>query len=78
VVDGVWSAVGSTNFDDRAFEINDEITIGIVGEEFARKLEAIFERDAKVCKEVDAKEWERRGWVPRVKENFFYLWNEML
>ena len=78
VVDGVWSAVGSTNFDDRAFEINDEITIGIVGETFAGKLEAIFERDAKACKEVDPEEWERRGFVPRVKENFFYLWNEML
>jgi len=78
VVDGAWSAVGSTNFDDRAFEINDEITLGIVGEPFAKKMEAIFERDAKVCTEVDAKEWEKRGWVPRVKEHFFYLWNELL
>jgi cardiolipin synthase A/B len=78
VVDGLWSAVGSTNFDDRAFEINDEITLGIVGEPFARKLEAIFERDAKVCREVDAKQWERRGLAARVKEHFFYLWNEWL
>jgi cardiolipin synthase A/B len=78
VVDGVWSAVGSTNFDDRAFETNDEITLGIVGKEFAKKLEAIFERDAKACKEVDAKQWAKRGLKPRIQENFFYLWNELL
>lgn len=78
VVDGAWSAVGSTNFDDRAFEINDEITLGIVGEGFAAKLEAIFERDAKVCTEVDAGEWAKRPWTARAKEHFFYLWNEML
>ena len=73
-----WSAVGSTNFDDRAFEINDEITLGIVGKEFAKKMEAVFERDAKACKEVDAKEWEKRPWKARAQEHFYYLWNEML
>ena len=30
-IDGVWSAVGSSNFDDRSFETNDEITLGIRG-----------------------------------------------
>ena len=28
-VDGVWCAIGSSNFDDRSFETNDEITLGI-------------------------------------------------
>ena len=78
VVDGVWSAVGSTNFDDRSFEINDEITLGIHGKAFAKEMEAIFEEDMKVCKEVDAKEWENRGAMHKLKDNFWYLWNEML
>jgi cardiolipin synthase len=78
VVDGVWSAVGSTNFDDRAFEINDEITLGIVGPEFAKQMEAVFERDAKACTEIDAKQWEKRGFKRRLQEHFFYLWNEQL
>ena len=78
VVDGVWSAVGSTNFDDRAFEINDEITVGIHSEKFAKKIEAIFERDAKLCNELDAKTWAKRGWPHRAKDHFFYLWNEFL
>ena len=78
VVDGIWSAVGSTNFDDRAFETNDEITLGIVGKDFAKQMEAIFEEDAKACKEVDPKEWARRPWTARAKEHFFYAWNELL
>jgi cardiolipin synthase len=78
VVDGVWSAVGSTNFDDRSFEINDEITLGIHGKAFAKQMEAIFEEDQKVCKEVDAKAWERRGAMHKLQDNFWYLFNEML
>jgi cardiolipin synthase len=77
-VDGIWSAVGSTNFDDRSFEINDEITLGIQGKEFARQLEAIFEEDMKKCKEVKAKEWENRGTLHKLQDHFWYLWNEML
>jgi cardiolipin synthase A/B len=77
-VDGVWSAVGSTNFDDRSFEINDEITLGIHGKSFAKQLEDLFEEDQKVCREVDAKEWEKRGTLHKLKDNFYYLWNEML
>jgi cardiolipin synthase len=78
VVDGIWSAVGSTNFDDRSFEINDEITLGIQGKAFAKQLEELFEEDQKVCKEVDAKAWEKRGAMHKAKDNFWYLWNEML
>ena len=77
-VDGVWSAVGSTNFDDRSFEINDEITLGIHGKAFAKQLEELFEEDQKVCKELDAKEWEQRGTLHKMKDSFYYLWNEML
>ena len=77
-VDGVWSAVGSTNFDDRSFEINDEITLGIQGKAFAKQLEDFFEEDQKVCKEVNAKEWENRGTLHKLQDHFWYLWNELL
>ena len=77
-VDGVWSAVGSTNFDDRSFEINDEITLGIHGKSFAKQLEDLFEEDQKVCKQVDAKQWNDRDAMHKLKDHFYYLWNEML
>ena len=77
-VDSIWSAVGSTNFDDRSFEINDEITLGIQSKAFAKQLEDLFEEDQKVCKEVNAKEWENRGTLHKLQDHFWYLWNEML
>ena len=43
-VDGVWSAIGSSNFDDRSFETNDEISLSIADEALAERLDAIFER----------------------------------
>jgi cardiolipin synthase len=78
VVDGLWSAIGSTNFDDRAFEINDEITLGLIDATFARQLETIFERDQKECVELELEKWRRRGVFHKLKDNFYYLFNEQL
>jgi cardiolipin synthase len=77
-VDGVWCAIGSTNFDDRAFEINDEITIGFLAPLLARELELIFERDLKDCVELRLDAWSRRGFLHKLKDHFFYLFNEQL
>lgn len=77
-VDGVWCAIGSTNFDDRGFEINDEITIGFLDATLARRLEEIFERDLNDCAEIDAASWARRGSLHKLRDHFFYLFNEQL
>ena len=46
VVDGAWSIVGSANFDNRSFELNDEINVGIVDPRVAaRGSSADFEAD---------------------------------
>src|SRR5688572_14850348 len=77
-VDGVWCAIGSTNFDDRAFEINDEITLGMLDAPLAREFEAIFERDSKECVELELATWRRRGRWHRLKDSMLYLSNEMM
>ena len=43
VVDGVWSVVGSTNFDPRSFGMNDEINLAAQDEELAARLEQDFQ-----------------------------------
>ena len=53
-IDGVWSAVGSSNFDDRSFETNDEITLGILDAALARQLDAIFEKYVPRAEEIAA------------------------
>ena len=77
-VDGVWCAVGSSNFDDRSFETNDEITLGFLDRGLARRLEEIFEADRAHCVELDAALWKKRGLVHRAKDSALYLFNEVL
>ncbi len=77
-VDGVWCAVGSSNFDDRSFETNDEITLGFHDRALAQRLEEIFEADRKHCVELSASDWRRRGWLHRVQDSALYLFNEVL
>jgi cardiolipin synthase len=77
-VDGVWCAVGSSNFDDRSFETNDEVTAGFLDAGLARQLEEVFEADRRDCVELDARSWSRRGLVHKVQDSAFYLFNEVL
>jgi cardiolipin synthase len=77
-IDSVWSAVGSTNFDDRSFEINDEITLGILDSDTAARLDAIFEKYVQGAREIKLEEWRKRGWRHKLKDQVFYLINEVL
>ena len=77
-IDGVWCAVGSSNFDDRSFEINDEITLGLRDAALARRLEEIFERDMAQCDELALDAWRRRGALHKLKDRLLYLFNEQL
>ena len=77
-VDGVWSAVGSSNFDDRSFETNDEITMAIRDEALAQRLDAVFEKYVPRATEVQLERWRRRPLTHKLKDNFFYMLNELL
>jgi cardiolipin synthase len=77
-IDGVWSAVGSSNFDDRSFETNDEITLGILDQTTAQRLDAVFEKYVSGCKEIELEQWRKRGLWHKVKDNAFYMLNEIL
>jgi cardiolipin synthase len=77
-VDGVWSAIGSANFDDRSLETNDEVTIGFLDRALAARLEGIFESDLRDCVELTAAEWRRRGPAHRLLDSSLYLFSEVL
>jgi len=77
-VDGAWCAIGSSNFDDRSFETNDEITLSVLDARLADRLDGIFEKNAARATEVDLETWKRRPWKDKVKERVFYLFNELL
>jgi cardiolipin synthase len=77
-VDGVWTAIGSSNFDDRSFEINDEVMLVAHGRDTAAAFEAIFERDLEHCRRVSLDSWKSRAWPHRLLDLSCYLVNEQL
>jgi cardiolipin synthase A/B len=77
-VDGVYSAVGSTNFDDRSFETNDEVTLGILDAKTAKRLDAIFEKYVPRASEIKLEEWSRRSVWHKLKDHAAYSINELL
>lgn len=77
-VDGVWSAIGSTNFDDRSFELNDEVSLGVYDPGLAAEMERIFEEDLKFATECQFDSWSRRGLLHKLTDGSAFLINEQL
>ena len=73
IVDRMWSCVGSTNFDDRSFELNDEITVGMIGRDIAEQLRDAYERDLRDCDEVIFEEWRSRPWHHRLLDGACFV-----
>ena len=61
VLDGIWSSVGSVNFDNRSFQQNDEATLCVQSEAFATELTRQFERDVALAERMQPGRWRRRG-----------------
>lgn len=78
VIDGCWAAVGSTNFDDRSFEVNDEVTLVVYDERIACELEETFARDLAHAKEVHFEPWKHRAWTHKITDFTAFLFNEQL
>jgi cardiolipin synthase A/B len=69
VVDGVWTSVGSTNFDNRSFAVNDEANLNIYDRDFARLQVRIFEQDLERSRRVTLEEWRNRPWHEKLWEH---------
>jgi cardiolipin synthase len=68
LVDGMWSVVGSTNFDHRSFGINDEVNLVVYDPELTQRLEQDFAADLAHSKAVNYWEWSRRSLIERGHE----------
>jgi cardiolipin synthase len=60
VVDDCWVSVGSTNFDNRSFRLNDEANLNVLDRDFAGEQAAIFGRDKERCRQITLDDWRRR------------------
>jgi cardiolipin synthase len=68
-VDDIWSSVGSVNFDNRSFQLHDEVTLCVQSERFAGQLHEVFERDLEVSERIEPEHWRERSLTQRTREN---------
>ena len=78
VIDGVWSAIGSSNFDHRSVIFNDEVDVVVLGSETANELESQFADDQQRATAIDLKAWGDRRLSERMKEIFAVAWQNLL
>lgn len=78
VVDGIWTTIGSSNFDDRSFRLNDEVNVNVYDEGIAGEMEKMFLEDLAKSHEVTQAKWFRRPMFDRLKENFADLFKRQL
>jgi cardiolipin synthase len=66
VVDSLLVSVGSTNFDNRSFSLNDEANLNVLDAGFARQQEAVFNDDWGRARQVTLQQWEQRPWTDKL------------
>ena len=73
IVDGLLVSVGSTNFDNRSFRLNDEATLNILDADFATAQTTIFEADLADSTRISYEAWSARPLKERIAERFASL-----
>jgi cardiolipin synthase len=78
IVDGQLVSVGSTNFDNRSFRLNDEANLNIYDKAFAAEVERVFEDDIARSRPVTYEAWLHRPWHERALEKLSSLLSSQL
>jgi phosphatidylserine/phosphatidylglycerophosphate/cardiolipin synthase-like enzyme len=78
VMDGVWSFVGSSNFDHRSILFNDEVDAVVIGSQTGDQMQQFFDQDLQHAQPIDQQSWSRRPISERLRERFWRLWEQLL
>jgi cardiolipin synthase len=66
IVDSLMVSVGSTNFDNRSFSINDEANLNVLDADFARAQDAVFDQDWQRARRMTYAAWQNRSWTEKL------------
>jgi cardiolipin synthase A/B len=77
-IDGIWSTVGSANWDWLSFARNDEINIVVIDQAFAAEMRVLFEEDLAHATPITAAEWKQRPFKQKARERFWVVWERLL
>ena len=75
VIDGLWSVVGSTNFDNRSFGLNDEVNVALRNRDLAARLDADLREDLEQSQRITYEQWAHRPMKERVIEWMFRVFD---
>jgi cardiolipin synthase len=76
-IDGVWSVIGSANFDNRSFELNDELTVAVHDRDLAAALTRDFEDDRAKSIKLDPDTWRKRPIWQKAREVLWAQFGEL-
>jgi cardiolipin synthase len=68
IIDDAFVSVGSANFGNRSFRLNDEANMNVFSGEFAQGQIEVFEADKARCQEMTYKKWKHRSLWKRFME----------
>ncbi len=78
MIDGVFSIIGSANFSNRSFELNDELAIGVADADLAARLTADFANDLTRSTRLDKATWtDQRSFDGKLNEWFWSFFGEL-
>ena len=69
IVDELMVSAGSTNFDTRSFNLNDEANLNIYDAAFAQQQVAIFRDDLAHSRQITLQQWRQRPWTEKLWEH---------
>jgi len=70
IVDREMVSVGSTNFDLRSFQLNDEASLNVYDRDFAARMTGVFEDDLGKARRYTYETWKARPWTEKFAETF--------
>ena len=78
IIDNLLVSVGSTNFDNRSFRLNDEANLNILDKKFAHQQSKLFNDDWSKSKSITFKEWTQRPTQEKVLEKLALIFKSQL
>src|SRR5581483_2143959 len=78
VADGLWSSVGSMNFDNRSMAFNIESNLVVLDPAFGAQMDSIFFDDLRYAKPITLSEFKRRSLWERMLESGATLLSRLL
>lgn len=68
IIDDLWVSVGSANFDNRSFRLNDEANLNVFDADFAQQESEAFAKDMQQAREVTWEHWNQRPVIKKISD----------